>query len=387
MKKVYDVGLQYILKLGLTGAKDAHGIWTNMVSKFGESEAASFLDTIEGYQDLDDNHFMLYEFKNKEFDKGLFYTGLIDADIFRKACNWIADHKMSFGKTILDVGCDCGVMTCFLGMMFPESQITAIDRRNNSITMARTLAKKLNISNIQFENVDLTDLGPLQYDTVFTMRTFQENRTDESKNVGTIQNRSDDIKEGIYAFVELLTKHVKPEGNNISIMRTTIDPFLLAYLDTMSELGYSLKMESYKELICKEVGTITHLQVCECEPGTMTKDDVRKFWSTHLSIVCEHNYGASDEYYSWAADYLLEGEKEKELYKGIHVLDDELVIGRFELYSVKDKYYFYVNNGSEELHLLFIDENVNARDSWAEQIDDYAKINEKSGFKIKWLRE
>ncbi|MBE6993766.1 MAG: methyltransferase domain-containing protein [Ruminococcaceae bacterium] len=65
-------------------------------------------------------------------------------------------------------------MTGFLATTFPESKIVSIDRSSAAIEMARGRIETLGATNVEFRNCSLEYVEE-QYDTVFCMRTIQEN--------------------------------------------------------------------------------------------------------------------------------------------------------------------------------------------------------------------
>ena len=75
----------------------------------------------------------------------LYLTGAFDGDIIRRTCNWITDHKDLFGDTILEIGCDIGLIPCFLAKTFPNSIVTAIDRCKNGLAIGQKLADKFGL--------------------------------------------------------------------------------------------------------------------------------------------------------------------------------------------------------------------------------------------------
>ena len=117
----------------------------------------------------------MYLLKNEDIDAALKFTGDVDGDIIRHVCNWILSHKQCFGKTILEVGCDIGLISCFLAKTFPESKIIAIDRFSEGVAIAKQLAEELELNNIEFKCIDANSINE-KYDTVFSCRTLHENR-------------------------------------------------------------------------------------------------------------------------------------------------------------------------------------------------------------------
>ena len=371
-----DEGSQYLKKLGLKGAKSGHGIWTNFVRKFGRDQAEDFLDRIRFYQDHNDIK-GLYEFKNSDYEKGLFYTGLIDADIIRKACNWLADNKRYFGKTILEIGCDVGIISCYLGALFPQAEITSIDRGENSIRVAEKLAGTLGIKNVRFLHSDLNQLSNNKYDTVFSMRTIHENSKASINELSGLTRMSQGMRKGIDSYINRISSFVAEGGNIITIERCEIDPFFLAYLYSFNDHGFVCNNESHETLICDEAGINSQFQIAVLQAGKWTEQEVYDFWGSSFGAKT-----SSGIVYGWEADYILEEIQDKKLTRAIQVVDRKTLIGWLELYEVGDQLYYYWIDGTSGVHKMIIGPEM-MREQYVQQIDSQAKQYRDIGYTVK----
>lgn len=125
--------------VGHSPARDKKGMYTQLKKQLGQREADRLMEQVWQESDVQ----RLYDVKNGSYEKGITFSGAYDGDIYRKACNWIAQNQDVFGETILDVGCDCGIMSCFLAKLLPGSHITAIDRTENAVKVARAAGRNL----------------------------------------------------------------------------------------------------------------------------------------------------------------------------------------------------------------------------------------------------
>ena len=147
MEEKKDIGLSYLRQLDMNPPKESKLLYFQFSAKYGESTGRKMLtDLYRKIREFEENPEYLrefYEMKNESLDKALLFNGGYQADNYRQVCNWIVDNHDVFGKEILDAGCECGIMSCFLGMAFPESHITAVDRSPNAIRAAKELAERL----------------------------------------------------------------------------------------------------------------------------------------------------------------------------------------------------------------------------------------------------
>ncbi len=217
-KRKKDAGLEYMLSLGFYPAKTISGIEEQIAAVSDRKTAREFIEIFDKRADGMIENDKFYSLKNKDYNVSLALTSAFDSDILRRACNWIAEHKDYFGKTILEVGCDCGVMTCFLAQMFPESMITAIDRCQEAVTNASRLAKERGIKNIVFLACDLDDIKG-SFDTVFSMRTAHENYKADEDIVNDLSEQAEIFKESLMPYTNTLSRLVSNDGQLITIER------------------------------------------------------------------------------------------------------------------------------------------------------------------------
>ncbi|HEX2230294.1 MAG TPA: class I SAM-dependent methyltransferase [Candidatus Binatia bacterium] len=77
-------------------------------------------------------------------------------------------HRLRQGLRVLDIGCGTGHAMNILAREFPSSRFYGYDIAEDAIELARTEAKKMNLTNISFDVVDVTNLP---YDPKFDVIT------------------------------------------------------------------------------------------------------------------------------------------------------------------------------------------------------------------------
>ena len=70
---------------------------------------------------------------------------------------------------ILDGGCGTGELACLFALAFPEAQIQGWDLSELHLSYAERLRKELNLSNLQFRQMDLMSEGPYAYREQFDL--------------------------------------------------------------------------------------------------------------------------------------------------------------------------------------------------------------------------
>lgn len=260
-------GARYLHSLGLHPARDTAELTALLTKAAGKQEAEQLLralslrDTGSGPIDRQDT-VAFYELKNQHSELSLIFSAAHDWDLLCQTCQWITEHPDAFGENILDVGCDCGLLSCFLAQKFPHARITSIDRSANGIHAAQQLAQRLRLSNITFQHTPLEELPPMTFDTVFSSRTVQENYDPLTENARfrplTHQGRI--CAQVFQRYTDLLLGFVRPGGTFVTIERLERDRVFLGYCLALHQRQLDLVPESHQELLCQEGAQSTILQ-------------------------------------------------------------------------------------------------------------------------------
>ncbi|AMK13758.1 SAM-dependent methyltransferase [methanogenic archaeon mixed culture ISO4-G1] len=305
-----DVGKEHVKKLGYKKVNGEVRLNKELRSRFkiGIDDVCQVNKTKGG------DGLAFYDRKNDNYDLAMFLTGAFDVDTVHKACNWIYKNKECFGETILEIGCDIGAMTTFLGSLFPEKKIVSIDRNAKGVEIARRNCEKMGVTNIEFRNCDAKDLHGEKFDTVFTMRVFHENCDIEEPDPASIfDDWTDAYSSGFDAFSSTVSNLIKEDGNLISIERMDRDCVLCGFIDAIGAHGLRPVIETYEDLKCLELGMYEeHFQcmVSRMEPGSEL--DVCEFYAD-----CFMKYTPVDKaiysgfearaMFSFTADELIDG--------------------------------------------------------------------------------
>lgn len=311
MKAKRDIGQDYLDKIGINPPGESKGLYFQYEKKFGETVGRGMLsDLYRKIRESGSNENYLaefYEMKNASLDGALIFNGGYQGDAYRQLCNWIMDNHDALGRDILDIGCECGVMTCFLAEALPDAQITAVDRSASAIKAASELAKRLGLTNISFIHADIRELEGKQYDTVVCMRMLQENCDLDSvmQQYQLLKKEANDFSENIDPFARAVCGCVKDGGFLISSERTDVDPVYLGWLQKVNELGFTLVPGSYREIECREMENKGHLQSFIMQKiGADDPVEVYRFW---CACQVAHTQLAKDDVFNgWYADMELQ---------------------------------------------------------------------------------
>lgn len=378
--KEMDPGLKYEKELGLERIRGVYGLYDRWVKLFGKEKAIKLFEEREKYPDGSPE---LYEFKNSDPLISRSYTEGYDIDIIRKACNYVAENKGFFGKTILEVGCDAGYMTGFLAKTFPDSKIISIDRSESAMNIAKANLEKLDVHNVELKHCSLKDVRE-QFDTVFCMRTIQENIDRE-----IMPFYGEPFMYQCYAYADVcedytnqLKARLYDEGTLVVFERVGHDPLMCGWLLDLNRKEIGINYDSYEEIKCEEAGNTNTFQAFVCEIGnTGEESDVFELWMESANI----NPNGKNTLKNWNALVYLDMNA-GELIKGIRVYDEDgkKQIGRFGIFSdnENENTMYYLNApGGDEVTLLSY--NASLKDQLLNQLDQTEETNKKLGFIIK----
>lgn len=321
-----DPGLRYLKEIEFDRIRGKYGLADRLRKNFGNSKAEKIWDE---WQSIPVGSKEFYEFKNSDPEISKAFSEAYDGDIIRKACNYISNHKEYFGSTILEVGCDCGLISCFLAKTFPDSKIVSIDRCAAAIEIAKEFAKKQGVENIEFRSCDLKDVKDT-FDTVFSMRTVHENNNAEEDLVNDLSEQAAIFKEELTEYASSLSKVLSDQGALISVERIGRNALLLGWMEAMEDVDLAFDLSCYEELICEEAGDKSEFQAFICFKGIESDIKARDMFDFACSKYLDYTQA---EYEGWDAKIVFENRR-GELIEG-YILEylSPPAKGRFALWT------------------------------------------------------
>jgi len=204
---------------------------------------------------VDNAHF--YELKNRSLDGSIYVSAAFDGGVFRHIGNLVIDNADMFSGDVLDLCCDCGIVTCFMARQFPDSHFTGIDINEGAIKNAKELAERLGVTNAEFICADVfeLDLGK-KYNCVTSFRSLLdacELKTQGLNFVGYRPDREDTYKNAFLDFARIIEKHLAEDGNVISVERYTAEYGWLGWMQALSECGINMNAEKCEQMQAQDI--------------------------------------------------------------------------------------------------------------------------------------
>lgn len=382
-KKIMDVGLQYMISLGIRPAKTLSQLEDQLIRASDTTTARELMLEINNRSDHNGNNDSFYRLKNQSLEISLALTGAFDGDILRKACNWISAHKDFFGQSILEVGCDCGVISCFLAKTLPEVQITAIDRCEEAIQNAKKLAQRLSVSNVSFVSSNLTDLIG-SYDTVFSMRTVHENFQADEDVLNGLSEQASIFCNSLADYAHQLHSKINEHGLLISIERIGRNALLLGWMKALYKEGLVFDLSAYEELHCTEVGNESNFQAFISFENKAVSATPNELFDYACSMYLDYS---KPQYEGWDAKIVFENRRGK-LIDGYQITYPQynvgIIIGAWTHRTDDTGLVFFQNNNGNVL-LQFYD--ISQKEALVKSITQAIEEAKENGGRIQQIKE
>ena len=244
-----DAGLIYMKELGFRPAKTIGGLFADIEKPLGKQYAEDFFATVQARAEGNSNDDEIYHIIHRCFKTSMTITSAYSADYYRKVCNWLFDNKDCIKGRVLDVGCGNGIITCFIASRFPECHVVGIDCVEDAIKVAQQLAKKLQLTNVEFITADIREYEPEEkFDTVFsslTMASFITETFEEPSKYGYTKTFATVIREIQAAgdsFVSALSNLTKDGACFLQVERSNGALLLTGWTLSTKHHGFSEKV-------------------------------------------------------------------------------------------------------------------------------------------------
>jgi SAM-dependent methyltransferase len=165
----------YFRGVGMDGDQDGKVFRQGLRAKHGRiaDRIADAIAAREEGEDVD-----IYVLKNNTLALSIDVTAQYCRRMYEEFLVWFLRARFPKPQSLLDVGCDNGILTCFYATVYPEAEVVGIDRGDQGIACARELAGRLDLVNVRFEERDLLSLDDVfpdqSFDLIVSTTVFHE---------------------------------------------------------------------------------------------------------------------------------------------------------------------------------------------------------------------
>lgn len=165
----------YLGSVGIGETQERHLFWERLGRRHGPiaEDVARAISAREEGRDVD-----VYALKNKTLGLSIDVTAQYCQQMYAAFLSWFLRERFAEPTSLLDIGCDNGILTCFYGALYPRAAVVGIDRGERGIACARELAKRLRLANVRFETGDLLEpagaFPDQDFDLIVSTTVFHE---------------------------------------------------------------------------------------------------------------------------------------------------------------------------------------------------------------------
>lgn len=376
--QTYEQVDNYMKEVGLKYVKNANeliaGIMLRTDKKYAEEVARELNDRAEG---LPTDNRSFYELKNRTLDGSIYLSAAFDGGVFRHIGNIAVDNAERFGGEILDLCCDCGIVTCFIAKCCPESRITGIDINESAIENAKALAAKLGVTNVEFICADVYELNlDKKFDSVTSFRSLldvTEKQTKGLNYIGYRPEREETYKNAFAGFAKAVAAHLKDNGFFLSVERYTAEYGWLGWMQALAEEGIYAGSESGL-MRAQDISSVKEYSVTFAVKGEAT--DPLEIMNASLAKDFKSGNGYDGSMAEFALYYDSEGEIDF-----TEVIKNNRVIHQYSIAHSKNGKGIYFDASNDNRKIKYF--NLKKEDSFAANIESNLKLYDADIYEIR----
>lgn len=376
--KVYEQVESYMQKVGLKYIKNSNEFIAGLAYRTDKNYATKVATELNargtGYSS---GNAVFYKMKNESLEASIYISAAFDGGLFRHLGNLIIDNPELFKGRIIDMGCDCGIVTCFIAQMYPQCKITGVDINESAVENARRLAEKLEISNVDFVCADVYEYrAEEKADTVCSFRGLLDicyAKTSSLPFFGEREKRENMYCEAFTDFAKSVSENLNEKGNVLSVERYTADYGWLGWMLALENQGISTVPEKCMEMRASDISSVKDYSVTFA-----CKSDGAKASET-INAVLSRNFKSGTGYDGYMAEFALyyDADENIEFYD---IFDGEKIIHQFACAKSKNGKYMYYDANANKKKIKYI--NVKKKENADKNLEDNLSLYSDEKYKI-----
>lgn len=219
---------------------DTDRFWATLDNRYG-ARARRLYDAIGGVIAVSD--VAVFDAKNADLGLSLDVSMGYSGQLYRRQMEETALRLQGLQpSSILDVGCENGLLACFYATLWPEARVVGWDVVPSALDRATELAERLGVGDrTQFDRVDLRTVedGEPQFDLVFASRTlFAEAVMRAGTDYGLSVSAATGVeREDLESAVGGLVRKTQPDGRLVLLERLTKPAEISALASALETAG------------------------------------------------------------------------------------------------------------------------------------------------------
>ena len=235
----------YKKMLGWKTIKDPEKFFNKLEKKYGNKVEKFF--QLSGEHNSFENQQKVYDYKNQSAGFSLAIANFFIDPILNSVTEIIEGKKYEGIDTILDLGCESGITSCYYAKLYPNAEITAIDINENCIIRAKELKTRLGIKNVKFITSDLSSFDDSnKYDLILCHNFLMEasGMEREYKNVKELLKKNYIPDGGLSELIKKIITFLNDSGVLIAVERLSQFNDYVNFMYTLQESGLNLDLDN-----------------------------------------------------------------------------------------------------------------------------------------------
>ncbi len=262
---------EYMNKIGLKYIKNPNDFIAGLAMRTDRAYAKEMAEELNSRAEgAPKNNARFYELKNRTLEGSVYVSAAFDSGVFRHIGNMIIDEAENFKGEVLDLCCDCGIVTCFMAENFPDSHFTGVDINESAINNAKELAEWFGLTNVEFICSDVYELNlDKKFDAVTSFRSLLDAADKKTKGLNFIGNRDkreESYKNAFLDFADAVSRHLADNGFVLSVERYTAEYGWLGWMEALSEKGI-YATEKSTLMRAQDISSVKEYSVTYAEKG------------------------------------------------------------------------------------------------------------------------
>lgn len=365
---------EYFKNIGLQEGEDYTEFLEELREKHG-NQVVGALNNAMSMRNGNSSSNKIYKLKNDNLQLSIDFSAY-SANLYKSYFGWLITNDDLNPKNILDIGCDNGIVTCFYALLYPNAKVVGVDKEKKGIECGIELAKKLNLTNVEFKIMDGKKVDKIfdknQFDLIVSVRSLLEIlMIPEPKRVWTLEERlkSPIVSNSINKSFNSIKKIMSEDAKFITFERLGCIDNILDFVNILNLSHLYVDFKSMAKIQFHELGEKQQMPLLVF---TKTKEnDLKEFLSMYSKAPTINKIIDLND----AFEYELEFNKieNKELLFGCQInYADNSGNQRDEVWKNEEKmiYYKYTNTGYRELKI----EDIKKHKEKIEEIKDRKSV-------------
>lgn len=346
--KTYEQVDAYMQEIGLKYIKNSNEFIAGLAVKTDRAYAKKVAEELNARAKREhSSNSVFYKIKNESLAGSVYISAAFDGGLFRHLGNLIIDNPQCFETSVIDMGCDCGIVTCFIAKMYPQCRVTGIDVNADAIRNANELAQNLGLDNVKFVCADVFEyVSDEKADTVTSFRGLLDICMGSTKDLpffGERCQRENLYKEAFAGYAKAIGDNLNDLGNVISVERYTADYGWMGWMLSLEQQGIYTDKDKCAEMRASDISSVKDYSVTFAKKENNGADALDT-----LTYVLEKSFKSGTGYDGYMAEFALYYDADGAI-KFYDVYKGEKIIHQFAFANSKsDKIMYYDANGNKK---------------------------------------